>query len=349
LPCVSGATRKNLRRRIEEIMSRRIGARLSFAKKAALMSVATAALAAPILVGMAAVPLTARAQQDRPPAGKPLVFEAASVKPTGPGGGPFGRTTGGPGTRDPGRIRYSNMTLKAVLLTAFGVDELQIEGPGWMETERFDIDATMPGNTTSEQFREMLRNLLVERFKIALHRETKEVPAHTLVVARNGLRIAESASSDSPDGAAPARGVPPQQFERDRDGFPKLPAGGPPGLLQFVVLHRARLQGRLQTMAELAARLAYLLGQPVVDGTRLTGKYDFTLTFATEGTAISKAVGPPLPPTGGNAPPAAVEGDVAAPDLFSAVQSQLGLRLESKKATMEVIAIDHAEKTPVAN
>ena len=119
-------------------------------------------------------------------------------------------------------------------------------------------------------------------------------------------------------------------------------------MLQFVVVNRARLEGRLQTTGDLANRLSYLLGHPVADGIALTGKYDFRLTFATEGTALSKAIGPPLTPPPGGTTPNVAEGETA-PDLFSAVQSELGLKPEAKRAPVEVIVIDRAEKTPVAS
>lgn len=256
-------------------------------------------------------------------------------------------TMGGPGTKDPGRIRYSNTSLKAVLLIAYGVNDFQIAGPGWLETDRFDIDATMPADTTQQRLQEMLRNLLLERFRIALHRETRDAPAYALVIGKNGPKMAHSApGAAQPDGIASEEAMPPQQFERDRDGFPKLPPGGPPGILQFVALNRGRLQGRLQTMGDLTNRLSYLLGRPVTDGTALTGKYDFSLTFATEGTALGRPIGPPLP-LGGDTPNAD-QGETP-PDLFGAVQSQLGLKLEVTRAPVEIIVIDHAERTPVAN
>ena len=349
LPCVSGVTGANLRKRIEEIMLNRIGNRLTLARKVILAGAAAVALAAPVVVGITAVEATARAQRTAPATHPPLTFEAASVKPSNPAAGPFGRTMGGPGTKDPGRIRYSNMSLKWLLVTAYGVNDFQIEGPGWIENERFDIDATMPAETTKEQLRDMLRSLLVERFKMSIHRDTKDAPAYTLVVGRNGLKIAEALpAAPSPDGGPPAA-VSPQQFERDRDGFPKLPPGGPPNMLQFVVLHRARLQARLQTLDDLISRLSYLLGHPVANATGLTGKYDFTLTFATAGTALNNAPGPPLPPPPpGEITPNAAETETA-PDLLSAVQSQLGLKLEAKKAPVEFIVIDRAEKTPLVN
>jgi uncharacterized protein (TIGR03435 family) len=297
-----------------------------------------------------------------------LAFEAASVKPSAPSAGGrngmvFSRTMGGPGTKDPGRIRYSSMSLKAILLIAWHVDDFQIAGPAWLETERFDIDATMPPNTTPERFRGMLQNLLLKRFKLALHRETKEVPGYALIPARNGPKLAESVrvpaaqnagAPDSPAGPvappSPAGPVAPPQFKLDRDGFPILPPGAGAGLLQFVVAHRARLVGQQQTMRELADRLAYLLSRPVTDATTLTGKYDFTLTFAAEGTALGR--GPsavPPPPPGGDAAVAGAAEAETPPDIFTAVQSQLGLRLEPKKGSVEMIVIDHIDRTPVEN
>jgi uncharacterized protein (TIGR03435 family) len=292
--------------------------------------------------------------EDKKPA-----FEAASVKPSAPSAGVrngmvFAQTMGGPGTKDPGRIRYSNMSLKAILLIAYDAKDFQIAGPGWLETERFDIDATLPPppNTTQEQFRLMLQNLLSERFKLTLHRETKEVPVYALVLAKNGPRMAESATPPQDTGGPePSAGpVSPSQFKLDRDGFPILPPGGRAGMLQFVVANRARLAGQQQTMHELTDRLAYLLSRPVTDATSLTGKYDFTLTFAAVGTALSTGPGaapPPLPV--GDTPIASTAVVENPPDIFGAVQSQLGLKLEPKREPMELLVIDHVERTPVEN
>ena len=178
---------------------------------------------------------------------KKLAFEAASVKPSapsavGPNGMVFARTMGGPGTKDPGRIRYSSMSLKLILLTAYDAKDFQIAGPAWLETERFDIDATMPPATTHEQLRVMLQNLLSERFKLTFHRESKEVLTYALVLARNGPKMAEPApvrAAQNTAGQAPPAGpVSPSEVKRDREGFP-IPPPGYTGMLQFVVGNRA--------------------------------------------------------------------------------------------------------------
>jgi uncharacterized protein (TIGR03435 family) len=144
-------------------------------------------------------------------ADKSLTFDAASVKPAAPPT-PDGRgmimmagPTGGPGTKDPGRIHYPYMSLKNILMNAYDVKNFQIVGPGWLDTERFDITATMPPDTTKEQFRAMLQNLLAERFKMTVHRETKELPMYSLVVAKGGPKMKEAAELPAPkdEGDAP--------------------------------------------------------------------------------------------------------------------------------------------------
>src|SRR5262245_31056417 len=175
---------------------------------------------------------------------KSLSFDVASVKPATPptpngrGMVMFRGPTGGPGTKDPGRISYPFMTLKNLLMTAYDVKNFQISGPSWMDTERYDINATMPPDTTKEQFRVMLQNLLAERFKIAVHRETKELPMYSLVVNKGGPKLKESdpapANSEANDAATPPP-QPPSQPKIGPDGFPilPLPAGGRGGLFMI--------------------------------------------------------------------------------------------------------------------
>src|ERR1017187_9270985 len=114
---------------------------------------------------------------------KTITFDAASIKPAvmpAPGRAMMAGPTGGPGTQDPGRVHFPFISLKALLLSAYDVKTYQIQGPAWLDTERFDVNATMPPETTREQFRAMLQNLLAERFKLTIHRETKELPMYSL-------------------------------------------------------------------------------------------------------------------------------------------------------------------------
>lgn len=312
------------------------------------------------------------------PPDKSLTFDAASVKPAdmpkpdGRGRIFIAPPSGGPGTKDPGRIRYPFMSLKALLMTAYDVKTYQIVGPVWLDSERFEITATMPPETTKEQFHVMLQNLLAERFKLVIHKENKELPMYALEVAKNGPKLTESdgkAQPFDPDGAPPP--LPPGGPKIGPDGFPQLPFSGRAGLFMMMMPGRARLVGTEQSMQDLATRLGNQLSKPVIDETGLARKYDFTLTFLPEG--MNGPMGPMPPPPGGGggggggtmvgvAPPAAgggrdggdpanvfrPEGE-APPDIFHALQAQLGLRLESKKGPVEIVVVDHMEKTPTEN
>src|SRR5262249_53234678 len=150
--------------------------------------------------------------------------------------------------------------------------------------ERFDITATMPPDTTKEQFHVMLQNLLAERFKITLHREKKELPMYSLVVTKGGPKLKEStATPPSADGEGPLMLPPPPPGppKLGPDGFPILPnMAGRPGLFMMMMPGRARLTANQQSMQDLVNRLTGQLNRPVIDNTGLTAKYDFVLTYA---------------------------------------------------------------------
>ena len=139
------------------------------------------------------------------------------------------------------------------------------------------------------------------------------------------------------------------------DGFPimPLPGGGRGGLSMMMMPGRARLIGQRQTMKDLCDRLTMMLDKPVTDESGLTAKYDFTLTYSPEGLGgggpmVMMAPPPPGGGGGGREGVMAPEGE-APPDLFSAIQMQLGLKLEAKKGPVAMLVIDHAEKAPTEN
>jgi uncharacterized protein (TIGR03435 family) len=278
---------------------------------------------------------------------KPLNFEAASVKPatvpdgvnvdgekmTAHRGTDFQRlrSTGGPGTDDPGRIHYPLVSLAGLLHRAYD-SYFEIKTPGWMDTAVVQVDATMPPDTTKEQFKEMLRNLIVERFKLKYHTEAKEIAGYVLTVAKSGSKMKESVDQTDPG--------PPQSVERPTrkgaDGFLVWPEHTAPMLrMESESDNRARIIGRQQTMEELARSLGFELESKVTDATELTARYDFMVTYAGH-------IGP------GGALPAESE-PVGLPDLFGALQADAGLKLEHKKVTVQVLVVDHMEKTPAEN
>jgi uncharacterized protein (TIGR03435 family) len=259
-----------------------------------------------------------------------LTFEAASVKPATPPKGMIPMPT-----RDPGRVRYPYINMKYLLMAAYDVKVFQISGPAWLDTERFEIDATMAPDTKKEQSRVMLQNLLAERFKLVVHRESRDLPTYSLVVDKNGPKLKESVpphALKSDDGSPPVKS--PMGPKIGADGFPVL-APRPPGLPIAVMMMngRARMDAQSNTMQQLAELLTTFLSRPVVDATGLQAKYDFTLTYWPEGIAGSGE--------GTDAEPV--------PDIFGALQAQLGLKLEPKKGPVEMIVVDRGEKTPVRN
>jgi uncharacterized protein (TIGR03435 family) len=190
-----------------------------------------------------------------------LEFEVASVKPSGPvtSVGAI-RVTGGPGSRYPERFTFNGANLRALLVQAYGLvdSQQQISGPSWIDTERYAVDTKMPPGTTREQFQQMLQSLLADRFKLAVHHETKVLSVYELVVGKSGHKLRESAKTPNADAS-------------DRvvmDGG-RGPSGQATQNWTF---------GQ-QTMSKLAVQLSSLTGRRVVDKTGLTEKYDFTLSY----------------------------------------------------------------------
>lgn len=205
----------------------------------------------------------------------------------------------------------------------------------------------------------MMQNLLIERFKLAVHREKKDLPVYELTVAKSGPKLKASAGeADAPDpagrGAAPPPPPRPGQMPRDADGFPQLP----PGRRSMMIMMPGRARWRLvdESMEQFSKSLQGMAGRPVNDSTGLTGKYDFELSFAPAaggmglmGRGPMIALPPPPPGAGGPGGPDTSASDDSVPSIFTAVQDQLGLKLESKKGPVDTLVIDHIEKTPTEN
>ena len=184
--------------------------------------------------------------------------------------------TGGPGTKDPTRVRFTNYSLAGLVMSAYGISYFQFSGPDWMNDARFEVNATLSAETTKEQFRTMLQNLLAERFKLAIHRERKRMSVYSLTVGPGGPKFKDKAAAEE-DSAKLGPGPP----TRDKDGYPILSNGargamisGPKGVLYA----RIRANGD-DAMTFFVSQLSGQLAAPVEDDTGLTGKYDFTLSW----------------------------------------------------------------------
>ena len=272
----------------------------------------------------------------------PLSFEAASLKPTASPGTQeriMRRMSGGPGTSDPGRFTYSNVTLKMLVQMAFNLKEYQVEGPDWIDGAGYDLVATMPPDTTKEQASRMMQTLLAERFKLQFHRETKPMPLFALVVGKAGLKLKEAETPASlPDGPPP-------------DGPRGMGRG--PGVRMMMSPNGIQLTGQM-TMTQLADALTRQLARPVQDHTELNKTYDVDITWmpdSMDGARMGPMGGGPGGP-GGPSGPGGPEGAHAAPEAALTLAQALdgvGLKLDARKSPAEVLTIDHAERAPVEN
>ncbi len=263
-------------------------------------------------------------------------FEVATIKPAGPDAVAYA-VRGGPGSGDPGQISYRGWSLKELVMLAYGLQQpSQLSGPDWLGKERFDIVAKVPHGGTKDQVDLMLRSLLIERFHLEVHHETKNLPIYELTVAKGGLKL--QAASGSTDSAAEPR--PFQQGD-----LPRIPAGRW-GLVPRAcaksdtptLCGHSRVLGNAQAAAEIAQMVTSLLGRLAVDKTGAAGRYDYILDFA------PASINVPVAGTGG-AP--ALED--AYPDFIVAVERQMGIKIEGKTGPVDVVVIDHAERTPTAN
>lgn len=328
LRCVSGITGADLKKRIRAILTERVAGDLNFAKKAALAAIATAALALPIFVGaIGATSIRAQAQAAAE-AGPDFKYEVASIKPSKPG------AEGTQLNNLPDGFNGVNVNVMTLIQSAFGIfnDKDRIAGAtGWLSSERFDVDAKMDASQAAEfqkltpekaalVRRHMLQGLLADRFKLAIHRESKDLPIYVLVVAKGGPKLQESKPADPNGNGIVSTGG------RGPVGSMRLTGRGGPLIAQAV------------PMSGFAQALSLHLGRTVLDKTGLTAKYDFTLQWNPDDVAI--------PPSGGapNDQPASPPSDQFGASFFTAIQEQLGLKLESQKGPVEVIVIDHVER-----
>jgi uncharacterized protein (TIGR03435 family) len=314
-------------------------------------------LARVILIGLVSSCGSAYAQTvNRQPS-----FEVASIKPAGsltaalsrrgPGAGRIG-FSGGPGTNDPGLLTCHLCVMTLMLMEAYHLQPFQLS-PGWKDSlEAFELSAKVPEGATKEQVRLMLQNVLVERFKLAIHRETKELQVYEMVVAKGGLKLKESV--ETPDSPEPSDNPQPPATDArptfDKDGFVVRPPGwpNPKGRLEVGMGGKHRIRAGAETMQDLAERLSSVLGKPVIDATGLEGKYDYSLIFEQAALMGGRGNAPPAGASGANNPFGAASDDTVTP-IESAIQSQLGLRLVSKKGPTDIIVVDHVEKVPTEN
>lgn len=230
-------------------------------------------------------------------------FEVATIKPVPP------NTKAGRYIIMQGQNRFvaKHYTLKLMIAAAYDVSPKAISGgPEWMDSDHYDIAAITPGTDrpTQDEQMAMLRNLLVERFQLNLHREQKQLSIYELEVSKGGEKLKPSAEAP----------------------------GEPAALISTVYPDRIHLPARNATMTEFASVLQRaVLDRPVVDKTGLSGRYDFDLDWAPDETQF-----------GGEVPVA--RSDAPNPPFFTAIEQQIGLKIEATKGPVMAVVVDSVQR-----
>jgi uncharacterized protein (TIGR03435 family) len=327
--CMAGVTGANLERRMEHIMSGAPSSRMTWWKKSLVAAASVATVAGPIAVGILGGPeVRAQVQSatDRPS------FEVASVKPN-TSAGPNQIRVGMPGN---GRFNITNMPLAELIRFAYELQPFQLTGgPDWVNSQRFDVTATTNGNVGPVVIRQMLQSLLAERFTLAVHTETRDMPIYEMVLARSDGRLGDKLRPAGPE-CAPLTMPPGMKPPADapRGAGPGARGGPPPGAPGCPMIFGPGFMSARKTSMELLARnLSRTVRRIVVDQTGLTGLYDADLEFLPEGPLPQQAPGGPQ----------LLEPNPDAPSIYTALQEQLGLKLESARGPVEQLVIDRVE------
>jgi uncharacterized protein (TIGR03435 family) len=277
-------------------------------------------------------------------AGGKMEFDVISVKPNKAGLPPSGPR---PYTNIPlgpldaysptgGLFSATNMPLFQYMIFAYKLTPDQTQSvlselPKWSTTENFDIQARASGNPTKDQFRLMMQALLADRFKLAVHYETRELPVFALVLDKPG-KLGSQLQPHPENAPCSTAATPP--------GLPTTIAGGFPGPCGALIIMKPTAPGRLRVGARnvsigmlASSGNVQLTGvdRPILDKTGLTGKFDFVIEFTPQITG-------PLPP-GAN-----FQADESGPPFLEALKQQLGLKLDSQKGSVDVIVVDHVEQ-----
>lgn len=238
-------------------------------------------------------------------------FEVASVKPnTSTSAGQSGRSF-------KGSVTLINMPLRLIIANAFDARPANVlGGPEWVDTDRFDINARAPENATDDRLNLMLRNLLLERFRLVARTETREQPVYALVLARDDARLGPNLrpSTECVKGAVPSPKPAPS------------PAQYPCGVRMSASPTTVSIQGGATPMSSLARALDGTGGRQVIDRTGLSATFNFDFRYGQGDLQASTGAGNDLP------------------TVFTALQEQLGLKLEPARGPVDVLVIDSVER-----
>jgi uncharacterized protein (TIGR03435 family) len=224
-----------------------------------------------------------------------------------------------------GRFTVTNVPVQMLITMAYRIKDFQLSGaPAWVMSERYDVEAKADGNPEFDAMLPMLQTLLEDRLKLKFHHESKEMSVYALLVAKAG-KLHESTGDCPP----PTSGPPPPP---EPGKIPPVPCGG-------FFMFPGHITTQKASMTQLIDVLSRFTGKIVLDKTNLTGKYDITLDYTPEAGQFQAPPGPPPPGM-----PALPPIDPNGPSLTTALQEQLGLKLESQKGPVDIMVIDHVER-----
>ena len=238
-------------------------------------------------------------------------------------------------------VRFNYLSVQACMRIAYDMKPYQLIGPEWIVTDRFNITAKLPAGASQDQVRLMLQNLLLDRFRMTVHREKRDFPVYAMTIGKGGLKLSETAPDAAADGPKSSLDV--KATGSAAGVFADLGNGA------YFTFADNRLIGHKLPMWRVADLLSNFMDKPVIDMTGLgsTTNYDLSLAitaddYRTMQIRAALKSGISLPPE------AAQMADSGTDSLFAALDAA-GIRLESRKAPQDVIVIDHADKTPTEN
>ena len=222
-----------------------------------------------------------------------------------------------------GRLDYNNASMRDIIRAAFKVRNDQISGPDWLNSQRYIVSAKCPAGATREDVPAMLQALLADRFKLTYHKDSKVTPIYAMVQAKGG---------------------------------PKLEPADTAGGMRMMMGPKGRhLTGKV-SLEQLASALSNMTDRPVIDMTELKGAFNIDLEFSSDNSPEGMRMGRAGPPPGAGPGPGGPAGEsrphdesADAPALFTALQEKLGLKLDARKAPVDLYVIDHIEKAPTEN
>ena len=280
----------------------------------------------------------------------------------------------------PGRVEFGMVDLKTLIAWAYNLKPYQVSGPEWLASTRLDITATFPTGTPRADIFAMLQTLLKDRIKLQTHMESKEQPVLALVVGKGGPKLVESKELPKPIDAEAA--LKPGEVQSDlpegpmrqtmdmksgtgevdmgmkgKMGFkfdmPKPGTTPDPSAMAFHIDGKQMtMAGLVEMLSQFSAQISGRSGRQIVDMTGLTGHYEVSLSIPfTDLFALARSQGydvPNGPPAGAGNPAMAASDPVGAGSMFGSIQA-LGLRLENRRAVIDQLVVDHAEKSPGEN